>query len=165
MSKESALKFLHTLGTNEKAKELLEQRKPANEEEKIEVYAEIATGLGEPTTAEDFREAVKEAEERLRKKTEDAAAGITQLEEDAVEGVAGGFYYVDEYDLDKGFILVRDTCVDDFTDTNCYFQDGCNHVICGYHDCSGTFHEDIRGKLEREHREIQKYRTACIMAP
>ena len=34
MSKESALKFLHTLGTNEKAKELLEQRKPANEEEK-----------------------------------------------------------------------------------------------------------------------------------
>lgn len=90
MSKESALKFLHTLGTNEKAKELLEQRKPANEEEKNEVYAEIATGLGEPTTAEDFREAVKEAEERLRKKTEDAAAGITQLEEDAVEGVAGG---------------------------------------------------------------------------
>lgn len=58
-----------------------------------------------------------------------------------------------------------DTCADDFTDTNCYFQDGCNHVICGYHDCSGTFHEDIRGKLEREHREIQKYRTACIMAP
>ena len=165
MSKESALTFLRTLGDNEKAKALLEQRKPANEEEKIEVYAEIATELGEPTTAEDFREAVKEAEERLRKKAEDAAAGITALKDEDVEEVAGGFYYVDEYDPDKGFILVYDTCVDDFTDTNCYFQDGCNHVICGYHDCNGTFHEDIRGKLEREHREIQKYRTACVLAP
>ena len=55
MSKESALKFLNTLGTNEKAKELLQQRKPANEEEKIQAYAEIAAELGEPITEEDFR--------------------------------------------------------------------------------------------------------------
>ena len=60
MSKEAALQFLNTLGTNEKAKELFKDReKPTSEEEKIKAYTEIAAGLGEQITAEDFREAVQ----------------------------------------------------------------------------------------------------------
>ena len=71
MSKEAALKFLNTLGTNEKAKELLLQRKkPAGEEEKIKAYTEIAAGLGEQITAEDFREAVQYMQEQVLKKAE-----------------------------------------------------------------------------------------------
>ena len=152
MSKESALKFLHTLGTNEKAKELLEQRKPANEEEKIRAYAEIATELGEPMTAEDFREVFREMKEQIQKKTEDAAAGITALKDEDVEEVAGGFYYADEYDREKGFILVYDTCMGNFTDTNCYWTDACEKVIDIYHGCEGSYHGDIRWELEMEHR-------------
>ena len=163
MSKESALKFLNTLGTNEKAKALLEQRKPANEEEKIRAYAEIATELGEPMTAEDFREVFREMKEQIQKKTEDAAAGITALKDEDVEDVAGGFYYVESYDWNTGFVIIENKCVGDFTDTFCFWTDACNEVIYEYYACEGKYKGDIRAKLAEDHRRNQQ--QGCPIGP
>ena len=140
MSKESALKFLNTLGTNEKAKELLLQRKkPAGEEEKIKAYAEAAAGLGEPITAEDFREAVQYMQEQVLKQAEAAASGIQALEDDDVEDVAGGFYYYDQLSNSKEY-----KCYKDFTDTECWWEDACRQTIVKYFDCNGNFTTDFK---------------------
>ena len=63
MSKESAIKFLRELKTNEKAKDLLQGReRPKTKEDAIKAYAEVAKELGEDISPEDFAEAL----ERLR---------------------------------------------------------------------------------------------------
>ena len=97
MSKESALQFLNTLGTNERAKELLNNRKkPENFEEQAKIYSKIAAELGEQITPEDFKLAVEEVEEQIRKKAEAAVSEIVALEDDQVEDIAGGFYYFED---------------------------------------------------------------------
>ncbi|MER2055675.1 MAG: hypothetical protein ABTB30_10360, partial [Clostridia bacterium] len=92
MSKESALQFLSTLNTNERAKELLKgKKKPESHEELAKIYSEIAAELGEQITPGDFIQAAQELEERIKQKTQAAASDLVAMKDDQVEDVAGGF--------------------------------------------------------------------------
>ena len=134
MSKESALQFLNTLGTNERAKELLNNRKkPENFEEQAKIYSETADELGEQITPEDFMQATQELEALIKKKTEAAASDLVALEDDQVEDIAGGFYYYqDQYT--KVY-----KCRYDFVDTDCWWEDACELLQVTYNDCSETY--------------------------
>ena len=91
MSKESAIKFLRELKTNEKAKELLQGReRPKSKDEAIKAYAEIAAELGEDISPEDFARALEEIEAEIHQKTEAVSADMVELDDDDLEGVAGG---------------------------------------------------------------------------
>ena len=91
MSKESAIKFLRELKTNEKAKELLQGReRPKSKDEAIKAYVEIAAELGEDISPEDFARALEEIEAEIHQKTESVSADMQELEDDDVEDVAGG---------------------------------------------------------------------------
>ena len=133
MSKESALQFLNTLGTNERAKELLNNRKkPENFEEQAKIYSEIAAELGEQITPEDFMQATQELEARIKKKTEAAASDLVALEDDQVEDIAGGVYYYSDGEKVTG-------CCYDFVDTDCWWEDACELLHVTYNGCSGEY--------------------------
>ena len=145
MSKESALKFLNTLGTNKRAKELLNNRKkPENFEEQAKIYSEIAAELGEQITPEDFMQATQELEARIKKKTEAAASDLVALEDDDVEDVAGGYYYFDNGVFGTGAKIYNE-CSNDFTDTSCWWDDACDIYVIHYFACDKNYHkEDYR---------------------
>ena len=83
MSKETAIKFLRELRTNEKAKELLQgMEKPKNRDDAIKAYAEVAKELGEDISAEDITQALKEIEAEIHQKTEAVSADMVELEDD-----------------------------------------------------------------------------------
>ena len=152
MSKESALQFLNTLGKNERVLELLKaKKKPESIEEKAKIYSEIAAELGEQITPEDFKLAVEEVEEQIRKKAEAAVSEIVALEDDQVEDVAGGFYYVvDDCTVVSNERIIENQCANDFVDTSCWWNDACRSWSTYYYDCSGSFyHWDIRKDIEK----------------
>ena len=96
MSKESAIKFLRELKTNEKAKELLQGReRPKTKEDAIKAYAEVAKELGEDISPEDFAKALEEIEAEIHQKTKAVSADMQELEDDDLEGVAGGYWIED----------------------------------------------------------------------
>ena len=91
MSKESAIRFLRELGTNEKAQKLLQSKEaPKSKDDIIKAYAEVATELGEELSPEDVAIAVEEIETEIRQKTKAASSDIAELEDEDVENVAGG---------------------------------------------------------------------------
>ena len=91
MSKESAIKFLRELKTNEKAKDLLQGReKPKSKEDAIKAYAEVAKELGEDISAEDCAAALEEIEIEIHHNAEIVSADIVELNDDDIENVAGG---------------------------------------------------------------------------
>ena len=93
MSKESAIKFLRELKTNEKAKELLEGReRPKSKDDAIKAYVEIAAELGEDISPEDFARALEEIEAEIHQRTEAVSADMVELQDDDLEGVAGGYW-------------------------------------------------------------------------
>ena len=94
MSKESAIKFLRELKTNEKAKELLQGReKPKSKEDAIKAYAEVAKELGEDISPEDFAQALEEIEAEIHQKTKALSADMEELKDDDLENVAGGHIF------------------------------------------------------------------------
>ena len=96
MSKESAIKFLRELRTNEKAKELLQgMERPKNRDDAIKAYAEVAKELGEDISAEDIAQALEEIEAEIHQKTEAVSADMVELEDNDLENVAGGYYAED----------------------------------------------------------------------
>ena len=111
MSKESAIKFLRELRTNEKAKELLKgKEKPKSKEDVIKAYVEIAAELGEDLSAEDIAKALEEIEIDIHHNAEVLSADIVELDDDDIENVAGG-----EIDLE---------CVNDY-EWWCWSNDFC----------------------------------------
>ena len=91
MSKESAIKFLRELRTNEKAKELFEgMEKPTSPDEAIAAYAQVAEKLGYGITVEDIREAIAQEEARRKARNDKVVSDIAELDDDEVEDVAGG---------------------------------------------------------------------------
>ena len=91
MSKESAIKFLRELKTNEKAKELLQGReRPESKDEAIKAYAEVASELGEDISPEDITQALEEIEAEIHQRTETVSADMEELEDDDLGDVAGG---------------------------------------------------------------------------
>lgn len=118
MSKESAVKFLRGLKTNEKAKELLQGReKPKSKEDVIKAYVEVAAELGERISAEDLAAAMEALEAEIHQKTEAAASEMKELNDDEVGNVAGG---------EKG-------CVNDYEGW-CWLNDMC-HAVNNRYDC------------------------------
>ena len=96
MSKESAIKFLRELKTNEKAKDLLQgMEKPKSKEDAIKAYAEVAKELGEDISPEDFAQALEKIEAEIHQKTKAVSADMEELKDDDLEGVAGGYYHED----------------------------------------------------------------------
>ena len=96
MSKETAIKFLRELRTNEKAKELLQgMERPKNRDDAIKAYAEVAKELGEDISPEDFAKALEEIEAEIHQKTKAVSADMEELKDDDLEGVAGGYYHED----------------------------------------------------------------------
>ena len=94
MSKESAIKFLRELKTNEKAKELLQGReRPKTKEDAIKAYAEVAKELGEDISPEDFAQALEEIEAEIHQKTKAVSADMEELKDDDLENVAGGHIF------------------------------------------------------------------------
>ena len=91
MSKESAIKFLRELKTNEKAKDLLQGReRPKTKEDAIKAYAEVAKELGEDISPEDFAQALKEIEAEIHQRTEAVSSDMQELKDDDLGDVAGG---------------------------------------------------------------------------
>ena len=91
MSKESAIRFLREMRSNEKTKDLLQGLgKPASIEDKIKACAKIAHDLGEDVSYEDLADALEEIEAGIRHKAEAASSDIAELEDEDVENVAGG---------------------------------------------------------------------------
>lgn len=118
MSKESAVKFLRGLRTNEKAKELLQGReKPKSKEDVIKAYVEVAAELGERISAEDLAAAMEALEAEIHQKTEAAASEMKELNDDEVDNVAGG---------EKG-------CVNDYEGW-CWLNDMC-YAVNNRYDC------------------------------
>ena len=143
MSKENALQFLNTLPENERAMALLKGRKrPEDPEEVLKIYAETAAELGEQITAEDFRQALAEMEEQIKKATESAAAEVVRLDVDQLDDVAGGFYRYTMKPVCSGMDMVKvyNKCRFDYQDTSCWFQDACNSSHQRYYDCEGKYH-------------------------
>jgi hypothetical protein len=136
MSKENAIKFLRELRTNEKAKELLQGReRPKNREDAIKAYAEVAAELGEDISPEDFAEALEEIEAEIHQKTEAVSANMIDLEDDDLEGVAGGFYTFVNGEK------VYDQCLYTFNNTTtCGSRDACEIQDIYYYDCPGKVH-------------------------
>ena len=94
MSKESAIKFLRELKTNEKAKELLQGReRPKTKEDAIKAYAEVAKELGEDISPEDFAQALEKIEAEIHQKTKAVSADMEELKDDDLENVAGGHIF------------------------------------------------------------------------
>ena len=91
MSKESAIKFLRELKTNEKAKDLLQGReKPKSKEDAIKAYAEVAKELGEDISPEDITQALEEIEAEIHQRTEAVSSDMQELKDDDLGDVAGG---------------------------------------------------------------------------
>ena len=150
MSKESAIKFLRELRTNEKAKELLRGReRPKDKEDAIKAYAEVAAELGEDISPEDFAQVLEEIEAEIHQKTETVSSDMKELEDDDLQDVAGGFYRIDIDAKKKESTLralkissyekVYNQCRSDYVDTNCWRSDACSVTVHYYYDCSGKY--------------------------
>ena len=91
MSKESAIRFLREMRSNEKTKDLLQGLgNPESIEDKIKACAKIAHALGEDVSYEDLADALEEIEAGIRHKADAASAQMVKLEDEDVENVAGG---------------------------------------------------------------------------
>lgn len=90
MSRESAVRFLKEMVTNEQAKKLLQAKAPKNTEESLKAYVEIAAELGQEISEEDFAAAREELEAEIRQNSENASKEMMKLDDEDVEDVAGG---------------------------------------------------------------------------
>lgn len=87
---------MRELKTNEKAKELLQGREmPQNKDDAIKAFAEVASELGEDISPEDFSKALEQIESEVHQRTKTVSSDMEALEDDDLEGVAGGYYYED----------------------------------------------------------------------
>ena len=123
MSKEEIRKILEALKTDPGAKELIAgQGMPSDREALISIYAEAAKKLGFEITPEEFRSYVKEQEEARIVKTGESASAIQQLDDEALDQVAGGK-------------KEKDGCKDTYRDReNCWVTDACDIVLEWYDD-------------------------------
>lgn len=63
---------------------------------------------------------------------------MVALDDDDLEGVAGGFYYIGGDGQGAAF-KVHDKCRNDYTDTSCNNSDACGNLVHFYYDCSGKY--------------------------
>ena len=136
MSAEKTLELLKKLKEDPKAKELLDGLKnTASADDVITCYAQIAAKLGYDITAEEIREVVNQEEARRKSETEKATSDIQALNDDDVENVAGGVYWLKtRYAREEG-------CRYDFTDDDCTWFDACEKAFTIYFACTGKYYD------------------------
>ena len=136
MTNEKTLEILKEMKADPNAKELFEgMEKPKSPDEAIAAYAQVAEKLGYAITTEDIREAVKQEEARHKANTDKVVADMEALEDDDLEGVAGGFYTFVNGEK------VYDKCLYNFNNTTtCGSRDACEIQDIYYYDCPGKVH-------------------------
>ena len=136
MSTSKAKDFFEKLNTDPKAQELFKNKeKPNTPDEMTKAYADAAKELGFELTAEDIAEFIKEEEQEIKRGTDSAAKAIEKLPDDKLENVAGGYNCVETWELKPCAVNLKDhrECKDTYYDReNCWFNDGCDHVINSY---------------------------------
>ena len=145
MANEKVLEVLKTLKADPRAKELSKElEKPTSLDGTVTFYAQIAKKLGYEISEEDIREIWKLEEEKKKGKTDKAVADMEALDDDELETVDGGFYYVYEVELrpwyqgGTRYYRVFDCCFD-FTDDDCIWEDACDFFNVMYFDCKSSY--------------------------
>ena len=126
--------FLEKLNSPE-AQALLEgKEKPADAEEALRTYAEIAKELGFDVSEKDMADYLSQADAGQKGRTEAAAGKICELADEDLENVAGG-------GSSGGGSHCKDTFIDE---ENCWTNDGCDYTWHYY----ATYHckKEYRGK-------------------
>ncbi|MBR5108738.1 MAG: Nif11 family protein [Clostridia bacterium] len=148
MATEQVKAFLKALKENPQAKELLDSiEAPKNDEERIRAYTEIAGKLGFHLTAEDFAAFEQAAAEERLQKTEAQAEALQKLDDQELEGVAGGRdgTQVNPKEAENGDTCMQthESCSDTFLNQeNCWCTDGCDQVFNSYDDYVCKRHDD-----------------------
>lgn len=129
MAYENAKCFFEKLGTDPEAQELLKGcPKPDKPEELLKAYTELAGKLGISLSEEELAGYLEEEKKAIESRTEAAASQIQELQDDAMDAVAGGG--------------AKPDCKDTYRDhENCWFNDGCDNVY-HYYDtymCKNTY--------------------------
>lgn len=133
MPTENAKDFLQKLKTDPEAQELLKDiEKPDCIDEMASAIGQVAEKLGYAFSAEEIRSALDEAEQDRKTKTEEAAAEIKAIPDEALDAVAGGGR--------EGEGERKPGCKYSYQDEeNCWFKDGCDNTWRYYSDyqCRG----------------------------
>jgi hypothetical protein len=127
MATEKTLEILKKMKADPKAKELFDgMEKPKSPDEAISAYAQVAEKLGYGITAQDIKEAIEQEEASRKAKTDKVVSDMEALEDDDLEGVAGGYYY-------------EDGCADTFSVfSSCEKVDYCFFEI-SYYECYNDY--------------------------
>ena len=147
MVNEKTLEILKEMKADPKAKELFEgMEKPKSLDEMVSAYAQIAEKLGYNITAEDIREVAKQEDTKRKAKTDKVVSDMEALEDDDLEGVAGGANIgtqegIYRYDCLGGLLYGKVyACYCNFTDDDCLDEDACAWLLVNYYNCPISYH-------------------------
>lgn len=148
MSVEKAKEFFVNLKKKKPDEALIERLESGmTEEERLQLYVDLAGSMGYDLTGNDLKEALSALDAEHKAKTQAAKKDLEALEDDDLEGVSGGFYYVWSNEGSRPWYQGGEdkyrvhACNWDFTDDDCYFQDACEVFQTVYYDCAHTYHE------------------------
>ena len=128
MATEKMKAFLAEMQANPGTAEKLNKGKAKTEEEKIGVITELARELGYELTKEDVAVYMAETAQARKEKTDAQIQGIEMLEDNEVDGVAGGT-------SGPGMGSRHNECKYDYLDReNCSFTDACDNIFLYYED-------------------------------
>ena len=140
MTNEKTFEILKEMSADPKARELFEgMEKPTSLDEMVAAYTQVADKLGYAVTAEDIKEAIEQEEARRRVKTDKIVSDMESLEDEDLEGVAGGFYRYDNCRLSPERVKIWNQCASSF-DGYCWSDDACEFNLNFYYDCSGDMY-------------------------
>ena len=121
MDKKKLAAVMEELRTNpEVLKELKEQKPGETLEEVSAAWAKAAAGLGHAITADEISDYIREAEEELRRRAQQAEDEIRPLSNTELDEVAGG-----KMPYEKCNLSYKDR-------ENCWVADGCDNVNVMY---------------------------------
>ena len=131
MSKENAVQFLKKCRENEKAEELMKSKGKLDDAKSMaQALSEVAKEMGEEISPEDFAKALEAYEAEMRQNTDSVVSSIEELEDSAIDNVAGGW--------EK---LTRKDCLYTFNpNDSCYNDDACSFDNYSYY-CNGNYND------------------------
>ena len=141
MKNEKTLEILKEMKADPKAKELFEEiGKAYASANMVSTLSTIAGNLGYDITEEDIKETIEQEEARKKEKSDMAVADIEALEDEDLEGVAGGTI-IGKQDGIYHYVCwgfgseTRSGCAHDFIDDDCGNADACEWAVVNYYNC------------------------------